>query len=259
MDPESAVADADASANTDTGEQAQPDASGESTSQNADTGAKDDAKPSPTEEAIQAGIDAKLPTLAEQRAEQLYLERTAREREETAEAEALATFDTGITKTKEQLIAAGMSAEQADAALGHLSEVRGGVRKAEAQRMTDALTEAALELIPEDAIDEFGKKAGGKPLAAWLDELAEVRAPNSRWAKQQEKEHEAVLKKEYARGFEEGANGPPGQPSQSGSKGGRQSTYSTLAQLTAAKSDGTYQGNDQEFLVEQDRLLGITS
>lgn len=93
-----------------------------------------------------------------------------------------------------------------------------GVNAASTQVLT-ALSQAALESLPDDARTDFSKRARGKPIKNWLGEYAEVLAPHTNWARAKDAEVEAAVKAAEARGFKRGKTVPSGQPSGEESKG----------------------------------------
>lgn len=212
---------------------------------------------------IQAAIDAALE--ADRAAQRTIVEAETRQKmaEEAAATAAQQTAEAVVNKARDAVItrmkAKGIADTDIAEALGTtLPELHGEISAVEARNMSNAVAEAAMAIIPEDQRADFVKNAAGKPLGEWMQHVIEHGAPASQAWAQREREHTAALKAERAAGFEEGAVSPSGVPSQTGTRTGTPQRYATMDQLTKARAEGQIP-DDQQFLAEQNRLLGIAS
>lgn len=113
------------------------------------------------------------------------------------------------------------------------------------------LAQAAASLVPKDKLEEFAKRAGGKPLGEYLKVVAELSAPDTDTVKNLAEDYEVKVKAAYARGFAKGQKAPPGTPatpqqSNSGGRGDKKEDISSVSGAARALSKG--QIDEAKFL-----------
>lgn len=245
--------------------------------------------PDPEAVARQAEIEAKAADLADQREAERKAtkEREDRDAEERQRAsriqnwlsEPLPKTRAFLTNLRDDYGNAKLNATEVEQALGEIiganNTLVADIKAAYHVPIVDAAKALITELAGEDEYKSFLKEtADGVPMTDYLKGIAERIAPKAQSVATVLKnmsvedyetaspKGKAVIAKRvadadktgYNRGLEATAGGGPVRGENNTPAGGR---YSTLADLTAAREAGQIPDN-QKFLAEQNRLLGIS-
>lgn len=120
------------------------------------------------------------------------------------------------------------------------------------------LADTALSKLKDSEREEFTKKATGRPLDEWLDHLVEMRARESNWAKQIQRDHEAAVAAAEARGYNKARKSPPPKTGDAGLPAGNRGEsnvdLSTLSGLLKARREGLV---TDEVFNKRARELGL--
>ncbi len=185
-----------------------------------------------TIEDLEAALDEHEGTKREEQIESTgreYYAQLARDLAQTLSAEEIAGHDEMGNPTNFKL-----SPAQVQKIFPLLNDFRVKVRDIEQQSNFDELADVALDVIPEDRVDDFRKAVEGKglPLRQWFQESLEHAAPATKaWARR-EREFALDLAKAKAEAWSEGNQAPAGQPSQ---RGGGETTDAGPKDLTEAR------------------------
>ena len=134
----------------------------------------------------------------------------------------------------------------------HNSQVQQTVQ----QRLLNTIADAAVNILPAEVRDDFGKKAAQKPIDQWLRIFAETLAPHTESVKQAQKELDVKVKAAEARGFARGQRNPAGAPKQVSERASdnTQLDLTTHIGLARALHLGLLPGGEAEYRERRGKL-----